>query len=70
MFTLTLNMQVTFKKVKSSTSVKKDIPEVDMQVDRSKKSDTKTTSVDWLKLVKITYYLTRIFAWIVILINS
>ncbi len=70
MFSISLNMQVTFKKTKSSISEKIDSPEVDMQVDQNKKSNPKTTSVDWWKLVKVTYYLSRFTAWIVTLINS
>lgn len=70
MFTISLNMQVTFKKVKGSISEKRDVPEVDKQVDRNIESNTKTTSVDWWKLVKVTYYLARFAAWILTLINS
>lgn len=70
MFSVSLSMQVTFKKVKSPISAKVDIPETGMQVDRNKKSIAKTTSVDWWKLVKVTYRLLRIAAWIITLINS
>lgn len=63
-------MQVTFKKLKDPISVKREVPEVGKQVDQNKESDTKTTSVDWWKLVKVTYYLARIATWVIALINS
>lgn len=70
MFSISLNMQVTFKKLKGPASVKTEIPDTGKQVDQNKKSIPKTTSVDWWKLVKVTFSILRIVAWIVTLINS
>lgn len=70
MFIISLNMQVTFQKLKGPDSEKVDIPDTGKQVDQNKKSIPKTTSVDWWKLVKVTYYLMQIVVWVVTLINS
>lgn len=70
MFSISVNMQVTFKKMKSPISKKVDVLETGKQVDRNKESVPKVTSVDWWKLVKVTYRLLRIVVWILNLINS
>ncbi|ASV53437.1 hypothetical protein LJPFL01_0074 [Lelliottia jeotgali] len=70
MFNLSFNLQVTLIKNESSVSKKVDVPETEVQVDRNKKSETKTTLVDWMKLVSILYYVIRFGWWILTLIIS
>jgi hypothetical protein len=70
MLNISFNLHVTFVENKSLVSAKGDFPETEVQVDRNKESDTKTTFVDWMKLVGIVYYLLR-FGWVILmLINS